>query len=153
MTAPRYEHIQRAPLCVIVYAVAVAMLAAGLYFRDISPLLWLYPPISAMLLVLAASFHFLAITDRGDCLKVSFGPIPLIRRSIPYENIARVNADRTWLVEGWGVHLSLRGGWIWNLWGRDCVLMTFRDGTPFRLGTDDVENLVAFLNSKVASEQ
>jgi hypothetical protein len=43
---------------------------------------------------------------------------------------------------------SVRGGWVWNLWGRECVVVRFRDGRTLRIGTDDAENLAAFLGAK-----
>jgi len=50
------------------------------------------------------------------------------------------------VLDGWGIHLSLRGGWVWNIQGRDCVVI--RHGGTTWLGTDDVPNLLAFLKAK-----
>jgi hypothetical protein len=50
------------------------------------------------------------------------------------------------LVYGIGViHYSIRGGLVWNLWGRDCVVVHFKNGGVLRIGTDDAENLADFL--------
>lgn len=48
-----------------------------------------------------------------------------------------------------GIHLSIRGGWVWNLWGRTCVVIHFKNSGTLRIGTDDASNLVEFLRSKV----
>lgn len=53
------------------------------------------------------------------------------------------------MLDGWGIHLSIRGGWVWNLWGRACVVVHFKDDRTLRIGTDDAENLVGFLEGKV----
>ena len=56
---------------------------------------------------------------------------------------------RTLILDGWGVHYSIRGGWVWNLWGRVCVVVHLKDNSVLRVGTDDAENLAEFLRSKV----
>ena len=37
---------------------------------------------------------------------------------------------------------------MWNLWGRACVVVRFRNGGTLRIGTDDAENLARFLETK-----
>lgn len=66
-----------------------------------------------------------------------------------YDDIEQVEVGKTTLLDGWGIHLSLRGGWVWNLWGRTCIVVRFRNGGTLRIGTDDAENLVEFLRNKV----
>lgn len=46
--------------------------------------------------------------------------------------------------------MSVRGGWFWNIWGRDCVVLHLDQGT-LRIGTDDPENLEAFLRQRIGS--
>jgi hypothetical protein len=71
----------------------------------------------------------------------------LLRRTVPYQEIEAVEVGRTLLLDGWGIHHSVRGGWVWNLWGRDCVVVRLRGGV-LRIGTDDAENLACFLQEK-----
>ncbi len=42
-------------------------------------------------------------------------------------------------LEGWGIQLSLRGGWVWSIWGFDCVVVQY-GRKKLRIGTDDAEN-------------
>lgn len=117
------------------------------------PLLrWLFPTIGVLLAVAAASFHHLTAEDRGDRLAVRFGPVPLFRRTVRYADIGSVEVGRTLFVDGWGIHYSVRGGWVWNLWGRECVAVHFRDGGTLRIGTDDAEQLAAFLRSRLTEQ-
>ena len=44
--------------------------------------------------------------------------------------------------------MSLRGGWVWNIWGRDCVVLQLRKDI-LRVGTDDAEKLARFLEEKI----
>ena len=147
---PEYSHTQKAPLCLLVYALAAVFLALGWFVQDAPPIPWLFPPIGLLMLVVAASFHHLTVEDQGDVLSVRFGPIPLFRKTVQYSDIVKVEVGRTLLLDGLGIHMSIRGGWVWNLWGRDCVVVHFRNGGVFRIGTDDAENLAGFLEGKIS---
>jgi len=76
--------------------------------------------------------------------------IPLFRRTIRYDDIISAEIGRTTILDGWSIHMSLRGGWVWNLWGRDCVVLQLRKGI-LGVGTDDAENLADFLNQKIGN--
>ena len=91
------------------------------------------------------------VADEGKHLAVRFGPIPLFATKVDYSNIQKVETGRPLLLDGWGIHISIRGGWVWNLWGRDCVVVHLRKGV-LRIGTDDAENLARFLEGKVDVE-
>jgi len=143
-----YRHQQRSPLCLIVYFLAIVQVILAVLLREEWLAMWIFGPVSIILLVLATSFHFLNVEDDGDALLIQFGPIPLFRRCIQYANIKNAVVDRTTLIEGWGIHLSPRGGWVWNIWGRECVAISLRDGM-LRVGTDDAENLARFIESRI----
>ena len=138
-TTPGYSHLQKAPLCLLVYALSAVFFALGYFVQDAPPIPWLFPPIGLLMLVVAASFHHLSVFGRGEILAIHFGPIPLFRKTVPYADIVKVEVGRTLLLDGWGIHISIRGGWVWNLWGRDCVVVHLKKGT-LRTGTDDAEN-------------
>ena len=144
-----YSHTQKAPLCLLIYALAVLFIALGVFVQDAPPIPWLFPPIGLLMFVLAASIHHLTVIDQGDVLAIRFGPMPLLRRTVSYADIEKGEVGRTLLLDGWGIHYSIRGGWVWNLWGRDCVVVRFKNGRKLWIGTDDAENLVEFLRSKV----
>ncbi len=150
---PTYRHTQAAPLCLLLYATALVLLVVGLAVPDEPPIRWLFPTVGLLVLVVAVSFHHLTVEDRGDGLAVRFGPFPLFRRTVRYSDIKAVDVGRTLLLDGWGIHYSLQGGWVWNLWGRECVVVRFRDGRTLRIGTDDAENLAAFLQAKTGGQR
>jgi hypothetical protein len=146
---PEYTHTQKAPLCLLIYALAFVFASVGFVIRDQAPIPWLFPPIGIAILAIAASFHHLTVEDQGDVLAIRFGPLPLFRRTARYSDIASTEVGRTMLLDGLGIHWSLRGGWVWNIWDRDCVVLHFKNGGTLWIGTDDAENLTAFLNRKV----
>lgn len=65
--------------------------------------------------LLAPAFHHLTVEDRGDRLAVRFGLLPLFPRTVRYDDIEKVEVGRTLLLDGWRIHYSVRGGWVWNL--------------------------------------
>ena len=144
-----YSHTQRAPFCLMLYCSALACIVLSWGLRDEPPIRFVVPPISLLVLVLSASFHLLTVKGQGDRLLISFGPIPLFRRSVRYEDIQGVEIGKTTILDGWGIHLSLRGGWVWNIWGWDCVVVHLKNGT-LRIGTNDAPNLWRFLETKIA---
>jgi len=136
-------------LCLLLYGLALLFLILGWVLRSEPPFPWLYPPIGLMMLVLAGSFHQLTVADQGDELLIEFGPIPLFRTRVKYSEIESIEVGQTLLLDGLGIHMSVRGGWVWNLWGRDCVVIRRRERGDLRVGTDEANNLAAFLGKKL----
>lgn len=126
---PGYSHTQKAPMCLILYGSALLCFV----------LAWIvggYPgnliavAVGLLIALVAPAFHYLTVQDDRDCLAIRFGPVPLFHRTVPYTNIASVEIGRTLILDGWGIHYSIRGGWVWNLWGRNCVVVHL---TPERM--------------------
>ncbi len=147
-----YRHTQRAPLCLIVYATSIMFLVLGWVLRNEPVIQWVFPGVGLLMLFLAASFHHLTVEDEVDRVSISFGPIPLFRREIRYDDITSVEKGKTTILDGWGIHMSFQGGWVWNIWGRDCVVLRLRNGI-LRVGTDDAEHLADFLTSRLRSDR
>jgi hypothetical protein len=149
MNPTTYRHTQRSPLCLLLYVVGIVILASAWSVRHEPVVSWVLAASGASVLLLAPSFHHLRVEDRRDRLAIRFGPLPIFRRSIEYGEIETAQIGRTTFLDGWGIHWSLRGGWVWNIWGRDCVVIRFRDGGRLLVGTDDVDRLHRFLQSKI----
>lgn len=144
-----YRHTQKGPWSVLLYAFG-ALTGALAWFIRHEPLVLVVLPVAGLaMLVLGASFGRLTVTAEGDSLAIRFGYLPLFRKRIRYADIQAVEIGRTTLLDGWGIHLSLKGGWVWNIWGRDCVVIRHRGTT--RVGTDDAEKLAAFLRARITT--
>jgi hypothetical protein len=144
-----YHHTQRAPLCWCVYLIAVVMLGSAWALRQ-ELVAFAVLAISALpAIIFGAAFHHLTVADEGNQLAVYFGPLPLFQKRIRYEDIRGVEIGRTTVLDGWGIHWSLRGGWVWNIWGRDCVVIRLQQGV-LRVGTDDPQGLAEFLRKRIA---
>ena len=146
-TAASYRHTQRAPWHWMLDALGVALLVAAWLSSEPINARWLFVGMATLFLLLGSSFRYLAVEDQGDHLDIRFGPIPLFRRRVRYQDIRDVEIGETLLLEGWGIHMSPRGGWVWNIWGRDCVVIRLERSTLW-LGTDDAEKLAAFLKNR-----
>lgn len=144
----RYEHIQTAPIYWLLVLIGVGSIIGGVLSGDDVGQFALYG-VGALMLLLAMCFRQLSVRDDGDGLLISFGPLPLFRRRILFADIESVEQSRTTLLDGWGIHYSLSGGWVWNLWGFDCVLIHFKNGKLLKLGTDDPEGLESFLKNQI----
>jgi hypothetical protein len=144
-----YSHTQKAPLCLILYGSALACFVLAWIIGD-TPGIYIGSGVGLLIALIAPAFHHLTVADQGDELAIRFGPVPLFRRTVKYAEIEKVEVGRTLILEGWGIHYSIRGGWVWNLWGRDCVVVGFKDGGVLRIGTDDAEGLARFLESRIA---
>ncbi len=151
IAVPGYSHTQKAPLCWIILGGALGFFAlAGVVDPANTAVVVCHLVTGVVAALVAASLHHLAIVDQGDSLRIRFGPVPLFRRTVRYAEIEKVEVGRTLLLEGWGIHYSiLRGGWVWNLWGRDCMVVYWKKGSVLRIGTDDAENLARFVEVKI----
>jgi hypothetical protein len=145
---PTYRHTQKGPWHLVLWSVGAVSVA-------VAWLVWEQAPVPAVilagtglfLLVLGACFDRLTVADEGDRLAIQFGFLPLFRTRIRYADIRAVEIGRTTLLDGFGIHRSLQGGWVWNIWGWECVVIRHRGTT--RVGTDDAENLATFLKTKI----
>jgi hypothetical protein len=143
-----YSHTQKAPLCLFLYASALLCCILAWMVGD-TPALFIAGAGGLLIALLGPAFHHRTVEDQGEVLAIRCGPVPLFRRTVGYADIGSVEVGRALLLDGWGIPLSRRGGWVWSLWGRACVVVHFRHGGTLRIGTDDAENLVDFLRSKV----
>ena len=146
--AETYHHTQKGPWGLLLYVLGIVLLAIS-WSVPLLPLQITFLITGISTFLLGMSFHHLTVADEGDWLEIRFGPFPLFRRRISYGDIDSVEKGRTTILDGWGIHLSLRGGWVWNIWGRDCVVIHRKRGI-IRVGTDDVEGLVEFLKKRVS---
>ncbi len=145
-----YEHTQRGPLHLILLACAAGSAALAWSVSDDQRAVLVAASVAVVLVAVAFCFARLTVRDTGTHLAVRFGPIPLFGTSIAYADITEVAAARSSILDGWGVHWTPGRGWIYNLWGFGCVRVSLGKKTV-RIGTDDVEGLLRFLNSKLES--
>lgn len=143
-----YEHTQRGKLhylFLLVAAAVVVLVWATPAPRAAAPIISL---MMAPLVVVGFMFGNLTVRDEGTHLAARFGPLRLFYTRIPYANMKQVDPDRSLLIDGWGIHHIPWRGSIYNVWGTRCVRIG-TDRRVIRVGSDDVDNLVAFLRRRI----
>lgn len=144
-----YRHIQHGPLYLILFVVAGGVVVGGRVAASAQPVLNLIDATALVIATFAFCFKTLTVEDAGDHLLVHYGPIPLFWHRVQYASITAVQRSRSKWVDGWGIHFLFGRGWTYNLWGFDCVELQRGDRLE-RIGTDDPDGLVRFLESKLA---
>ena len=147
----QYHHTQTSPLYLILIGVGLAIVFGGWAIPD-STTRSIVLGSGVVMLLLAVSFRHLAVRDEGERLLICFGPLPLFRRRLPYAEIESVQRSRSTVLDGWGIHMSAGGGWVWNLWGFDCVDVYRKNRSRLRIGTDDPEGLESFLKQQIEAD-
>lgn len=74
------------------------------------------------------------IVDHREVI-ASFGP-GLIKRKIPINSISDVKVVRNSWIMGWGIRV-IPNGYMFNVWGFDAVELQLRNGSVFRIGSDE----------------
>ena len=105
--------------------------------------------VAVLLVLVGLAFQHLTVEDEGDRLAIRFGPLPFLETAVRYDDMKGIEVGRTTLLDGWGIHRRPRHGWLWNLWGRDCLVIHLEWGT-LRVGTDDAANLEPFLKQSTS---
>jgi hypothetical protein len=146
-TTPTYCHTQSAPWFLLLYGLAVVILVAAPKAHP-EFLHAVFVATGLFMFLLGASLQRLSVEDEGNQLAVRFGPLPLFRRRIWYDDIREVSKGKVGFHDCWGVHWSPWSGWIFSIRGRDCVVVRLRRGTV-RIGTDDADGLLRFLKSRM----
>lgn len=104
--------------------------------------------VGGMFSLLALLFSSLKVVVSDKFLHWSFGP-GILRKRVALAQIAHVEASRTSMLEGWGIHYTRRG-WLYNVSGFEVLLVTMKDGKCFLLGTDDVGALAQAVSEGMA---
>lgn len=143
-----YQHTQRAPLCLLLYVVAAQFVVTAWLTRAVYFLPILFAVLSVVMLGIAMSFHYLRVSLEADRVKIGFGPLPLFTKTVRYEDIVSAEVSRTTILDGWGIHYSLSGAWVWNLWGFECVRLQLVKG-GLCIGTNDAAQLAAALQQHI----
>ena len=143
-----YRHTQHGPMYLIVFVMAAVVVVIGRVAQSAQPALNIFDATGLFIATFGFCFKTLTVEDAGDHLLVHYGPIPLFWHRVPYATITTVRRGRTKWMDGLGIHFVLGRGWTYNLWGFDCVEV-HRGQRVERIGTDDPEGLVRFLQSRI----
>ena len=144
-----YCHTQVGPWGMLLAVIGLIM-AVTLGFTYHDPIArWVLSGVMAIMWFLAPCFHNLTIKEDGDRLTARFGPLSFFSTEIKFADVKDAEAGRTWFIEGWGIHQIVPSrGLVWNIWGRDCVVIRHR--RLIRLGTNEPDKLLALIQARRA---
>lgn len=138
-----YQHSQAGPpviwIVVCCWWIPVALLSAANDPGRAPYLVGLFPVLS---LIYVGFLRLTVTVSRAEILLAYTFGRP--RRRIDRGRLISAVPERIPLWYGWGIRRTPKG-WMWNVWGRDAVLISLTDG-GFLVGTDDLERLVAALS-------
>jgi hypothetical protein len=150
MFEPSYDHTQKAPWYLLLFAFAALFFTVAWVTRAEPFAPTFLVVVGLVMAMLGYSFQHLTVRDEGDRLAIGFGPLPLFQRRISYDDMTGVELGRTTIMDGWGIHWSPWAGWVWSLSLGRCVVIRRRQGV-IRVGTDDAERLAEFLMTRIRS--
>jgi len=138
-----YHHTQRNAAAFFLLNLA-ALLPIGLFLSGVLPPGDVGARITVVvaavvMMVSAFAFSSLTITVRDGQLSWWFGP-GIVKKTVPLATITSAEPTTTSIINGWGIHPTGRG-WLYNVAGRQAVLITQQDGKRFLLGTDEPDSL------------
>jgi hypothetical protein len=99
------------------------------------------------LLVIAVLFGTLTVQVDDQQLLLWFGP-GLIRKRIRLADVSTCETVRNPWPAGWGVRW-IGSGWLYNVSGLDAVQFSMRNGTVYRIGTDEPLRLDAAISARL----
>lgn len=95
----------------------------------------------------SALFGTLTVIVDESSVQVRFGPVSLLRERIAVTDVTHARAVRNSPLYGWGMRYIPHGR-LWNVWGLDAVELQLKNGTRFRIGTDEPEALLRALRAR-----
>ena len=148
---PTYQHTQRGPWSFFLLAQVAGnlTLAVRLWGNEPAWASWLFLSVALLMTFMTFCFKSLTTTVSKTSLRIHFGPIPLLEKKVLLEEIVSVRPEKSSLLDGWGVHWTPGKGWIYNMWGFDCLAIDL--GTRhFRVGTNDPDQLCEVLERAIS---
>ncbi|WP_404338718.1 hypothetical protein [Pseudoalteromonas mariniglutinosa] len=140
-----YQHKQYALFIfiILVWIGAFVALAWNLMGADVPLMVF-----TGILILVAFLFHGLTIRVTDSEISWAFGP-GVFGQTLKLADISDVTAVSNSFRHGIGLRIT-HDGWVYTVSGFSAVQLTMRDGTYYRLGTNDQAALLAALNAKLS---
>jgi hypothetical protein len=144
-----YRHTQQGTVVLAsVGAIVFLIIALSLNRGSIHPV---EAMVAVLLVLVLLQFSSLTVEVRDGGISCRFGP-GLIRKWIPLSDIDALRSVTNPWIAGWGIRWLPGHYWLWNVSGLHAVELQLRDGSRFRIGTDEPDILVDAIKSHRAQE-
>ncbi len=132
----RYQRTQIGYLVLTMIAVASLVLGVTMALSDFS---WTRFFTLIALVICIPLFGTLSVAIVDHVLTIRFG-VGLFRKTLLLDDVvAWREVENPWAY-GWGIRLTPHG-WLWNVSGYDAVELQLKNGSKFRIGTDEPQRL------------
>ncbi len=135
-----YRHTQIATALLVFLSFIAGFVALAWYLMGTDIVLMLF---AGLLALIALCFYSMTVEVSGTELRWSLGP-GIGKNAISLADIERVDPVTNSLLHGLGIRIT-HDGWVYAVSGFSAVAVTLKDGTKYRLGTDDQKGLLAAL--------
>ncbi len=102
---------------------------------------------STTLVLVAFLFHGLTIKVTDKAVNWAFGP-GVFGKTVTFDEIESVRAVSNSFRHGIGLRIT-HDGWVYSVSGFSAVELAMKDGTHYRLGTNDQAGLLAALKAQL----
>ncbi|WP_372760771.1 hypothetical protein [Pseudoalteromonas sp.] len=106
---------------------------------------------AAILVLVGILFHGLTVKVDETHISWAFGP-GVAGQSIALDDIVAAQAVQNSYRHGIGMRIT-HDGWVYSVSGFSAIALTLKDGTQYRVGTNDQQGLLAALQGKITAEQ
>ncbi len=143
--AVEYSYTHRQPGYVAAGVMGAGLLLAGRYLVRGGPAAFAMIPVLAVVGGAALMMSSFTVEIEDGVLRSHFGP-GLPARKVKINDIESVEVVKNPWYYGWGIRWTPRGT-LYNVSGLDAVEVRLRNGSRFRLGTDEPEALRAAIET------
>lgn len=112
---------------------------------------WIAAVVFLLMIMALYLFNSLIVKINPEKILVAFGS-GLIRKNITISTIKSAEKVRNKWYYGFGIRL-IPGGQMYNVAGLDAVELKLTNGRAFRIGTDELDKLMAVIQSKMGVRQ
>jgi hypothetical protein len=136
----RYRHTQFGALVIAVLCLGMLVCLSRIVLQGTSP-----GSLLVLAVLLSCLLTFTALTiEINETSLIWYFNFGLFYKKIPLADISHLErVDNPWYY-GWGIHLTSHG-WLYTVAGSRAVGIRLKNGSSFRLGSDEPEALVAAL--------
>jgi hypothetical protein len=138
-----YSHTQRSAAALFLFSLAALvpiglLLGGALSTADVGARITALA-VAVVMAISAFAFSSMTVAVRDGQLSWWFGP-GIVKKTVPLSTIISAEPTTASILYGRGIHFTGRG-WLYNVAGRQAVLVTQQDGKRFLLGTDEPDSL------------
>lgn len=150
MAHPAYERTQVLwPLWIVLPATALLTWWLAGSVQSDPGMRWGVAAVALGELLLLAGLSHLRIVVDPTAVRWWYGFFGWPNWTVPLDRIRSVESTRSHWLEGWGIRRT-KEGMLYNAGGSGAVRLTLKDGRRLRLGSDEPERLVAFIQARLS---